>query len=81
MLLMVLPLLNNGFVPTESLPGWLQGFAEYQPFTLIINTFRSLLDGSPDVGAILWAIGWCIAITAIGYAWSLTLYRRRAARR
>jgi hypothetical protein len=38
LLLMILPLLSGGFVPIESLPGWLQGIAEYQPFTPIIST-------------------------------------------
>lgn len=81
MLLMILPLLSNGFVPTESLPGWLQGFAEHQPFTPIVTTMRAILEGTSDAGAFLWAIGWCIAITVAGYAWSLTLYQLRAAGR
>ena len=45
---MILPLLSGGFVPIESLPGWLQGIAEYQPFTPIISTIRGLLDGAPE---------------------------------
>jgi ABC-2 type transport system permease protein len=34
-------LLSGGFVPIESLPGWLQGIAEYQPFTPIISTIAA----------------------------------------
>ena len=79
LLLMILPLLGGGFVPTESLPGWMQGFADHQPFSPIIATLRGLLDGAPDPGDAAWAIGWCVAIAVAGYGWALWLYRRRSA--
>lgn len=79
LVLMLLPLLSGGFVPTDSLPGWLRGFAEHQPFTPIINTIRGLLAGTPETTAAAWATGWCIAIAIAGYVWSLWLYRRHAA--
>ena len=47
MFLVLLPFLSSGFVPTESLPGPLQWFAEHQPFTPIIETLRGLLVGTP----------------------------------
>lgn len=40
-----LPMLGSGFVPTGSLPGWLQWFAENQPFTHVTDALRSLLIG------------------------------------
>jgi ABC-2 type transport system permease protein len=79
LLLMILPLLSSGFVPIASLPRWLQGIAEHQPFTPIISTIRGLLAGAPEASAAAWAVGWCIAIAATGYVWSLWLYRRHAA--
>jgi ABC-2 type transport system permease protein len=78
LLLMILPLLSGGFVPIESLPGWLQGIAEYQPFTPIISTIRGLLADTPEGSDAAWAVGWSIAIAVIGYVWSLWLYRRHA---
>ena len=45
--LMLLPFLGSGFVPTESMPAGLRWFAEYQPFTPIIETLRGLLLGTP----------------------------------
>ncbi len=75
LLLMLLPLLSGGFVPVESLPEWLQGFAQYQPFTPIVSTIRSLLAGDAEASDAAWAVGWCLAITLLGYAWSLWLYR------
>jgi ABC-2 type transport system permease protein len=79
LLLMILPLLSGGFVPIESLRGWLQGIAEYQPFTPIISTIRGLLADTPEGSDAAWAVGWSIAIAVIGYVWSLWLYRRHAA--
>lgn len=53
-----LPYLSSAFVPLSTLPGWLQGFAEHQPFTAIIDTLRGLLTGVPTdamPAAFLWA--------------------------
>ena len=48
MFLVLLPFLSSGFVPAESLPGPLAWFAQYQPFTPIIETLRGLLVGTRD---------------------------------
>ena len=39
--LMFLPFLSSGFVPTDSMPAGLRWFAEYQPFTPMIDTLRA----------------------------------------
>ena len=79
LVLMILPLLSGGFVPVESLPGWLQGFAEYQPFTPIISTIRGLLGDGAATDDALWAIGWCVAIAVASYIGALWLYRHHTA--
>ena len=48
MSLMLLPFLGSGFVPTDSMPAGVRWFAEYQPFTPVIETLRGLLTGHPD---------------------------------
>jgi ABC-2 type transport system permease protein len=78
--LVFLPFVGSGFVPTESMPVWLAWFAQYQPFTPIIETLRGLLNDTPDGGTALVAIGWCVLISALGYLWSRRLYRRAATR-
>jgi ABC-2 type transport system permease protein len=80
MVLILLPFLGSGFVPTESMPGWLQGFAQYQPFTTFIETIRGLLLGTPLGSNAVLAIGWCVVITVAGYAWSTTIYERKSVR-
>ena len=39
---------NTGIVPTSTMPTGLRYFAEYQPFTPMINTLRGLLLGTPS---------------------------------
>lgn len=80
LILMLLPMLGSGFVPTESLPPVLQWFAEVQPFTPFIETVRGLLLGTPLGWSPVLAIGWCVVLTVIGYVWSLLLYERKSVR-
>ncbi|POH66380.1 ABC transporter permease [Cryobacterium zongtaii] len=80
LLLVLLPFLGSGFVPTESMPAGLQWFAEYQPFTPIVETLRGLLLGTPLGWNAVLAVGWCVVITVIGYAWSMIIYERKSVR-
>jgi ABC-2 type transport system permease protein len=68
--------LSSAFVPTATLPEPLRTFATYQPFTPIIETVRGLLYGT-DIGSNgIAAIAWCVALSAVGFVWSLRLYNR-----
>jgi ABC-2 type transport system permease protein len=78
--LLLLPFLGSGFVPTESMPVGLRWFAEYQPFTPIIETLRSLLMGTPLGHNAVLAVGWCAAIAVAGYVSSVVLFNRGQAR-
>lgn len=80
LILTVLPLLGSGFVPTGSMPAWLQGFAQYQPFTPFIETVRGLLLGTPLGWSPVLAIGWSIVIAIGGYIWSMAIYERKSVR-
>ncbi|BAL88741.1 putative ABC transporter permease protein [Actinoplanes missouriensis 431] len=74
--LILLPLLSSAFVPVDSMPGWFQPIAEYQPFTPAIETLRGLLLGT-GIGANGWlAVGWCLVLTVLGYFWSASVFRR-----
>jgi ABC-2 type transport system permease protein len=80
LLLVLLPFLGSGFVPTESMPAGLQWFADYQPFTPMVETLRGLLLGTPLGWNAVLAVGWCVVLTVIGYVWSMTLYERKSVR-
>ncbi|GAA1723471.1 ABC transporter permease [Isoptericola hypogeus] len=77
LILVLLPFLGSGFVPVETMPTAVRWFAEYQPFTPIIETVRGLLAGGGLEGAVVaQALGWILAIGVAGYAWARSLYRR-----
>jgi len=80
MLLLLLPFLGSGFVPTHSMPVGLQWFAQYQPFTPFVETIRGLLLGTPLGWNPVRAIGWCVVIAAAGHAWSMAIYERKSVR-
>lgn len=78
--LVLLPFLGSGFVPTDSMPAGLRWFAEYQPFTPIIETLRGLLMDKP-IGNNAWiALAWCALIALGGYLWSKRLFNREYSR-
>lgn len=80
MIFLFVPYLSSGFVPVETMPDWLHGFAENQPFTPIIESVRGLLMGTPDAGTILTACAWLVAFLAASVVAGGLLYRRRTAR-
>ncbi|MCY0954615.1 ABC transporter permease [Streptomyces sp. H27-S2] len=74
--LIVLPLISSAFVPIDAMPGWFQPIAQYQPFTPAIETLRGLLLGS-EIGHNGWlAVAWCLALSALGYFWSRSVFNR-----
>ncbi|NLU83971.1 ABC transporter permease [Rhodococcus sp. HNM0569] len=79
--IMFVPYVSSAFVPTDTMPSWLHGFAEHQPMTPVIETMRSLLtDGSagPSLGATL---AWLVGLGAAGIVAAAVVFRRRVSRR
>jgi len=79
--LLFLPYLSSAFVPIDTLPSWLQGLAEHQPITPVLETIRGLLLGSTVGPVAFWAVGWCLMIIAAAMVWAGWLFRRRAGSR
>jgi ABC-2 type transport system permease protein len=76
-LVMFLPYPSSAFVPVDSMPSWIQGFAAHQPVTVVIETIRGLLLGTPSGSAPWQAIAWCTGILAASVALAAVLFRRR----
>jgi ABC-2 type transport system permease protein len=69
--------LSSAFVPVQSMPGLLQGFANNQPLTHAINAIRGLLLSHP-VGNHAWiTVLWCIGIVLVSLPLTAMLFRRR----
>ena len=70
---------SSAFVPTDTMPTWLQVFADNQPFTIVVNAVRALFLDQP-VGNYVWlTLAWMIGITAVMIPLATRQYRRRSA--
>ncbi|MFD3329844.1 ABC transporter permease [Streptomyces sp. NPDC058701] len=76
-LMMFLPYPSSAFVPIDTMPGWLHGFADHQPLTPVIESLRALLLDRPAGDAPWVALAWCAGITAAAVALSAALFARR----
>ncbi|WP_106813873.1 ABC transporter permease [Microbacterium timonense] len=75
--LIFLPFISSAFVPTETMPGPVQWFAENQPVTSIVDTMRALFAGEP-VGSDIWvAMAWLVGILVVAYVASMAIYRKK----
>jgi ABC-2 type transport system permease protein len=74
---MFLPYPSSAFVPIDTMPRWIHGFANNQPATPVIETIRGLLLDTP-VGSSPWrAVAWCGGILVASVALSGVLFRQR----
>jgi ABC-2 type transport system permease protein len=39
--------ISSAYVPVATMPGWMQGFAQHQPLTVMVNAARILTQGHP----------------------------------
>lgn len=74
---------SSVFVPVETFPSWLQGFAQNQPITVMTNALRGLMLGEgalPSGASLDYAIGlslvWIVGIVAVAAPAAVWLYRR-----
>jgi ABC-2 type transport system permease protein len=75
--LIFLPFISSAFVPTATMPGPVQWFAQYQPVTSIVNAIRDLSTQRP-VGADIWiALAWTVGILIVAYIFAMAIYRRK----
>ncbi len=71
------------FIPTHTMPGWLQVFAKNQPITIVANAMRGLMVG-PELlpagqtvgGQVLVALAWIAGIIAVFAPFAVYRYRR-----
>ncbi|MFJ6537593.1 ABC transporter permease [Paenarthrobacter sp. NPDC091711] len=72
-----LPYVSSAFVRPETMPSWLQGFAEHQPFTPVTEALRTFLMGG-DAAASGWlAAAWCLGLGMAGWVGASIIFRGR----
>jgi ABC-2 type transport system permease protein len=82
--MIVFPFISSAYVPVDSMPGWLQAFAEHQPLTAMVDAVRALtlgpqaeaLLGHPASYFVVRALAWTAAILAVALPLAVARYRR-----
>jgi ABC transporter DrrB family efflux protein len=71
---------SNAFVPPETMPGWLQAFAEHQPVSATISAVRALVLGAPPGDStftlVLQALAWIAGILIVFAPLAVRRYRQ-----
>jgi ABC-2 type transport system permease protein len=76
--LLLLPFVSSAVVPADKMGQGIRQFAQYQPFTPIIESLRGLLAGTPSGGYAAAALAWCAGIALVGYLWARATFSKRA---
>jgi ABC-2 type transport system permease protein/oleandomycin transport system permease protein len=76
--IVVFPLtfISSAFVPTDSMPAVLKTFAEYNPFTIMVDAMRALWVGAPAGNNVWGAVAWSLGILAVFAPLAVARYRR-----
>jgi ABC transporter DrrB family efflux protein len=86
MALLVFPLtfVSSAYVPVETMPGWMQPFAQHQPLTYMVDAIRALTQG-PEAQALLGhpasffvarSLLWAVGIVVVFAPLAVARYRR-----
>jgi ABC-2 type transport system permease protein len=76
--LVLLPFFSSAIVPADKMGTGVRQFAEYQPFTPIIETLRGFLNGAVSGHDVILALAWCVGIALVGYLWARATFTKRA---
>jgi ABC-2 type transport system permease protein/oleandomycin transport system permease protein len=68
---------SSAFVPTDSMPGVVQSFAEVNPVTLVVDAARALTIGVGDAaGPALGTLAWMVGLLLVFVPLALRAFRR-----
>ncbi|HEX8858643.1 MAG TPA: ABC transporter permease [Actinomycetes bacterium] len=68
---------SSAFVPTGTMPGWMQAWVKVNPVTLLTDAMRGLLVDGAVLRPALGALAWGAAIAAVFAPLALQAFRRR----
>src|SRR6266536_3251961 len=60
-----LTFVSNVFVPSRTMPSWLQSFVHVNPVTLVADAMRGMLVGGPVAGPLTGALLWMAGILVV----------------
>jgi ABC transporter DrrB family efflux protein len=77
-LIWVFPLtfVSSAFVPVQTMPGWMQAFANNQPITQMVDAMRALALGTPTANHVWAGALWMVGIMALFIPLAVRAYRK-----
>lgn len=70
------PFVSSAFVDPATMSRGIRWFAEYQPFTPVIDTLRALLGGTPVGHTWIAAVAWMAGLSVVGMMWARAAFTR-----
>ena len=79
MFLIIMPLsfASNVFVPTASLPSWMQTFVQWNPLTHLVAAMRGFFLGAPMGNSVYYTLLWCLGLVVVFMPLALRAYRKK----
>jgi ABC-2 type transport system permease protein/oleandomycin transport system permease protein len=75
-ILALLVFASSAFVSPETMPGWLQWWAEHQPLSITVEAVRACCIGGPTATYVLKSIAWSVGIIAVFAPIAVRRYRQ-----
>jgi len=69
---------SSAFVPTQTMPTWLQSFAQNQPVSVAVDAVRAMVLGGETTRYVWATLAWIAVILSVAIPLSVRLYRRSA---
>lgn len=77
MVMFPLTFLSNAFVPTDTMPGWLQAFADVNPVSHVISAIRALANEGQVTADVGWAVLGLLVVVAVFLPLAVRSYSRK----
>ena len=68
---------SDAFVPTASMPGWLQAWSKANPVSLISDAMRGLMVSGPAARPVVESLLWAAAFTIVFAPLAVRAFKRR----
>lgn len=78
LVLMPLQFGSSIFAPTQTMPGWLQTFTDYNPLSNLADAVRGLMMGGPVAHSVWLTLAWAAGITAVTAPLAISKFRNRS---
>ncbi|HEY1486428.1 MAG TPA: ABC transporter permease [Micromonosporaceae bacterium] len=69
---------SAAFVPTGSMPGWMQAWVKINPVTVLSNALRGLLESGPVAAPAFYSLLWALGFTVVFAPLAVRAFKRRS---